>query len=537
MRIVDIESAWNLTHEDLPLPRFGFGTNWGSLGPGDHGAAVLGELVAEENGFGATGIAPNAEVGWSATTNFDPAGGIYFYSVGSALISSHRFVRAGDIALIEQQFVQYPFEGTIGPPRSARVPPPPCPASLPLYVAVEEYPLDHGAIATMTRAGVVVVEAAGNGATQVTPASETDSGAIVVGASDTALGPACFSNFGPRVDVHGWGMSVATTGYGGTLTASGIAVDPTMRANGTDATQWYTKTFSGTSSASPIIAGAAAIIQSTRTEVGLPLLNSFDMRSLLASTGTPQLAGSSPNIGPLPDLRRAIATYRPDAARFVTQETAPNLVAPGATFPLKAQFANAGGRSWAGGHTMSVAPAFQSGRQEFQAPSVPLGAAGAEVFPEDQVTGTFSITAPTQPGTYRLVFVVRNPVGQLLASSPAQNVVVAEPNTTFDDARIAISSAPGSLPSGSGTLVTVQVTNSGTSTWSPAAYSLGLQRGMRISLPLQSVALSRTVTPGSAISMSFGISCSGSGQGWFTAQMRGPRGVFGESASRTVVCH
>src|SRR5437667_103351 len=83
-----------------------------------------------------------------------------------------------------------------------------------------------------------------------------------------------------------------TSRYGGGLAPVGsLAVDPTLRANGADATQFYTKTFGGTSSASPIVAGAAALIQSTRNEFGLPLLNSFDMRSLLASTGTPQLAG------------------------------------------------------------------------------------------------------------------------------------------------------------------------------------------------------------------------------------------------------
>jgi len=543
MRIVDIESAWNLTHEDLPAPSFGFGTNWGSLAAGAagaHGTAVFGELVAEENGFGATGIAPQASIGWSATTNLDPTGGIYLYSVGSALLSAQRFARAGDIALIEQQFSQYPFEGEIGTPRGARVPPPPCPAGLPLWVAVEEYPLEHAAIANITRAGIIVVEAAGNGATQVEPASMTDSGAIVVGASDTALGPMCFSNFGPRVDVQGWGMSVATTGYGGGLAPDGsLAVDPTLRANGADATQFYTKTFGGTSSASPIVAGAAALIQSTRNEFGLPLLNSFDMRSLLASTGTPQLAGSTPNIGPLPNLRKAIASYLPDAARFVSQTNAPTLVIPGQKFTIQAvTFANVGGRSWTGDHTMAAAPSFQTGQQQFQGPPIPLGAPpDAEVFPEDEVTKKFDITAPTQPGTYRLAFLLRTAAGQQLASSPAQQVVVAMPNTPIDNARIVITSAPNSLPAGGSAPVTIFVMNTGTSTWTQTAYSIGLQRGMRISIPQQALTLPGSFGPGAAISIPFTISCNGNGQGWFTAQMQKPTGGFGQAASQTVVCH
>src|SRR5262249_41456113 len=60
VRIADIESGWHLNHEDLPRPGFGFGVNWVD----SHGTAVLGVLAAEENGFGATGIAPNALLGW-----------------------------------------------------------------------------------------------------------------------------------------------------------------------------------------------------------------------------------------------------------------------------------------------------------------------------------------------------------------------------------------------------------------------------------------------------------------------------------------
>ena len=59
----------------------------------------------------------------------------------------------------------------------------------------------------------VVVEAAGNGQTMVTPASTLDSGAIVVGASNNDLTPACFTNFGPRVNLHAWGGGIGTLGY------------------------------------------------------------------------------------------------------------------------------------------------------------------------------------------------------------------------------------------------------------------------------------------------------------------------------------
>ena len=388
-------------------------------------------------------------------------------------------------------------------------------------------------ISNLTRAGIVVVEAAGNGLTQVTPASIVDSGAIIVGASNGALRPMCSSNFGPRVNVHGWGMGIGTTGYGGVPLG---AADPALRANGADPDQWYTNNFGGTSGASPIVVGAAAIIQSTRIDVGLPMLNSFDMRSLLVTTGTPQAAGSTPNIGPLPDLRRAIASYRPDAARFVSQTNIPSVVAPGTTFTRSATFANSGGVAWGGSHTMSVAPSYQTGVQEFQAPTFSLGSSGSEIFPQDQVTRVFNITAPAQPGTYNLGLVLNNGSGQLLASSPTQQIVIAAPNTQFDNASMRVDSAPGSLRNGQSGSVTVTATNIGTTTWSAPPYELALLRGLRISLPQFSKSVTGSIAPGQSQSFSFDVICNGQGQGFFEAQMGGQSGRFGQSAARTVVC-
>jgi subtilisin family serine protease len=74
-----------------------------------------------------------------------------------------------------------------------------------------------------------------------------DSGAIMVGAGSSAaphtrLG---FSNHGNRIDCYGWGEHVDTT---------------TTNSAGTDNTA-YTGSFNGTSSASPIVTGAAVVTQ------------------------------------------------------------------------------------------------------------------------------------------------------------------------------------------------------------------------------------------------------------------------------------
>jgi hypothetical protein len=186
---------------------------------------------------------------------------------------------------------------------------------------------------------------------------------------------------------------------------------------------------------------------------------------------------------------------------------------------------------------MSTAPSGPNA-QQFQALSFVLGLPGAEVFPGDQVMRPFGITAPTQPGTYNLSFVLRDGLGRVLASSPVQQIVVAAPNTSFDNCKISIIIAPGSLSTTGPTtdVVIVQVTNTGSTTWSAPAYVLRLQRGMKISLLVQAVQLSGPVAPGNMQNMSFAITATGSGQGWFSAQMSGIGGAFGQQVSRTVVC-
>jgi len=153
---------------------------------------------------------------------------------------------------------------------------------------------------------VIVVEAAGNGSMNLDSPiygglfnrNVRDSGAILVGAGTAGNRvPECWSNYGSRVDVQGWGDSVTTLGYG----------DFAM-LGGSDDRQWYTANFSGTSSASPIVTGAAASIQGMRKARGMANLDSCQMRRLLSQTGTAQ-ASSSRNIGPLPNLRTAFDSH------------------------------------------------------------------------------------------------------------------------------------------------------------------------------------------------------------------------------------
>ena len=165
---------------------------------------------------------------------------------------------------------------------------------------------DLDAIRLASALGIIVVEAGGNGNRNldayVDPdtgfslrrgaSSFRDSGAILVGAAWSVLphDRSPFSNYGSRLDCFAWGDSVTSCGYGD---LAGDQVD-----------DYYTNTFSGTSSASPIIAAAAALVQALHPATLHPL----QMRKLLSNpaTGTRQGSGVAGFIGIMPDLRRLV---------------------------------------------------------------------------------------------------------------------------------------------------------------------------------------------------------------------------------------
>ncbi len=173
-----------------------------------------------------------------------------------------------------------------------------------------------------TDAGVVVLAVADNGDNNLdgpdfsTWRSWGDSGAILVGAgsADTGHNRMLYpgnqpgSNFGSRVSVQGWGENVATTGWIGDL----ATVDGDIHRK-------YTFSFSGTSSATPMVAAAAVLLQQYGLTQGMTPLDSRDMRSLLAHTGIPQGSLVPGHIGPFIDLHDAIGQF--DLADLAVQST------------------------------------------------------------------------------------------------------------------------------------------------------------------------------------------------------------------------
>lgn len=525
-QIVDVELGWVLSHEDLPDGVFTLGINFGGqyglADAGNHGTAVAGVLWGVENNIGVTGIVPLGGKGVSGVGTITPFG----YSPAGAITRATISSKPGDIILIEQHMPDFttgiaclsPCSDTCG------------------YFPVEFYPAEFDAIKFASDAGIVVVEAAGNGELDLNAYPEFDlrkrnSGAIMVGASNGGgdRRPACFTNSGTRVDVHAWGGGVATLGYGDTT--------PDLRANGDDQRQWYTRVFAGTSSASAIVAGAASLMQSVRAGQRLPPLSPRALRNLFVATGTPQDVGVQ--IGPQPDLRAALRStmpFLPDQAMFVSEEPGFNRAAQGSSFDTVVSFRNTGTRDWKGDHWVAALPNDSTWGSAHKI----IGATDA-VEPDKIAMSDLQLTAPPTPGSYSFSVGLFADNGSappiLVATSPVRNIVVASSSTPFDNATLTLVSFPGAMASGASGNVVITAQNAGTTTWRAGRYLLFLSRQRVVGLPNQSVALAGDVAPGAKVTLTFAVSCTGSGTGGFSAQMRSPVGTFfGDARGGTIVC-
>lgn len=276
IQLSDCEFGWRSAHEDLnevdlhPEP----GHTPAPLGHEDHGTAVAGIIVGMENGYGITGMAPQAEFHTYPEHSVESG-----YRRIEAVCSAIQNSRPGDIVLLEMQSPG-PVDGQ-GPP--AEVDP---------------------ALWTLVRvgvdAGVVIIAAAGNGNQDLDGddyqeyRERGDSGAIIVGAgaADESHDKLAFSTYGLRVDVQGWGDQVFTTGYGAIF------------KYGDDNNQSYRHDFGGTSAASAMVAAAAALVQERAAQLRGEPLSPPKLRAVLKQTGLPQ--GSGGLIGPFVDLEAAL---------------------------------------------------------------------------------------------------------------------------------------------------------------------------------------------------------------------------------------
>lgn len=307
VQIIDIEGGWQTTHEDLAANQGGVvaGTPLTDQHWVDHGTAVLGEFSGDDNAFGVTGICPGANVRMISHNG---------NQASRAIKQAADLLNEGDIILLEMH--------RPGPAANFQLN-----ATQQGYIAVEWWPDVYAAIRYATNKGIIVIEAAGNGAENLddsiynTPAkgfpadwsnpfarAAHDSGTILVGGGSppanthgrtwtTDRARLDFSNYGSAVDAQGWGREVTSSGYGDLQ-------------GGSDRNKWYTDMFSGTSSASPIVTGVVGCIQGVRRAAKLAPLTPSDVRNIFRTTGSPQQDGSfgpaTQRIGNRPDLKQIL---------------------------------------------------------------------------------------------------------------------------------------------------------------------------------------------------------------------------------------
>jgi hypothetical protein len=256
-----------------------------------HGTSVLGVICGQTKGAtpmdpapGVVGIAPNVAKAnvVSYKTNQNPDEEAHSCDIPDAIAFAAGKLPSGGVLVLEVQ-----VEGDL-----------PC----------ETFEACLHTIIIATAAGVVVVEAAGNGASDLdihvspegtchagkqilnrnNPDDFVDSGAIMVGAATSQPPHEPLSScHGSRIDCYAWGENVMAP-------TSGSAQDTTS----------YDPNFNGTSAATAIVAGAALSVQSMAVALSKAPLAPIELRAILSDPSV-NTASANPGdgIGVMPDLQ------------------------------------------------------------------------------------------------------------------------------------------------------------------------------------------------------------------------------------------
>jgi len=345
VKVVDYERGWGFTfpaepppapnpiamnHSDLPaVNRIPFGIH-NDPSCAEHGTNVLGMLAMTDNSAFGVGATPGATVYVvTPVTGYDNKGKALF-SHADALLAAINLLRplprnvpvVGDVLLIEHCI----DDPSVPPPLPGTPPWPPR-----KQVPLELIPGNLNVIELATKAGITVVEAAGNGRSAYTPdprlnldtwPSATgphpflpnpanfrddnvqtvlpfrDSGAILVSCANMIAGEIpwapSWAPIGRRIDCWGWASSAQTTSTN---------------------TEGWKLNFGGTSAAAAMVAGAAILLHAHARAAGIQLGPREARRKLCNPAAGHTAAGiqgvsapntTSPLVGVMPDLAQVI---------------------------------------------------------------------------------------------------------------------------------------------------------------------------------------------------------------------------------------
>ncbi len=272
---IDVRDAWEVTtgsgvrvgmfddgcdvfHEDLASNYIGVSQNFGpggseiALGFG-HGTAVMGLMAGAANSIGVRGVAPEAEFTASGGTGAGP------FPADTQIASSYGFAMDHNVDVHNNSWI-----GPIG------------------FIAdVIREGIVNAATNGRDGKGMVIVFAAGNAFREVEPGDgySTLGEVLQIGATGQHDTIANYSNYGITQDLMGPTMGSDNVGL---VTTDITGSDGFNDGNSPFDLQGfpnYTRTMSGTSGASPVVAGVAALVLSEN-----PNLNRAQVRSLLIHT-------------------------------------------------------------------------------------------------------------------------------------------------------------------------------------------------------------------------------------------------------------
>lgn len=290
--VADIEYGFNPDHEDFNSNTTKIADNMTIVSGVDpayvhHGTAVVGIVGGMQNEYGVTGLAHGISdmVVYPEYTN--ERGYDRIFAITKALENAKK----GDVVMYEMQAFNNSTEKKLVPAEYDKI------------------------VWELTKAasdlGVTIVAAAANGTVNLDAPEHKayndmgDSGAIIVGGGtpDTNHNKVSYSNYGNRVNLQGWAEKVFTTGEINFGSCNASFIDNNKNRS-------YTACFSGTSSATPIVASCAIVLQSAYFEQTGNYLTPLQIREILTSTGIPQ--GTGGNIGPLPNMKAALTKLNAD---------------------------------------------------------------------------------------------------------------------------------------------------------------------------------------------------------------------------------
>lgn len=320
VRLVVLEHGWKVDHPELPHPGGNplpllDGAMLNVLVGRDHGTNTLGVIAAKDHpgeGFGIVGIAPEVEIPGLASFEYSTTSK---WEIVEAIRASIDVLGPGDVLLLEVQTDKTVVIGGVTLP--------------------DGYPLeivDHwlNAIRLAHLHGITVIEPAGNPGSNAYPynldkaqwtpiggnprsldpsdATFIDSGAIMVGecepvpVADDLHNRSSSAWYGGRIDCYAWGEEVLTTAcYGYDFT--GAAAKNTCPDS--KAAEALYGEFTGTSSASAIIAGAVVLMQQMYRKKRNGPASPDQIRAILRDTtlGTP-IGDIGSTVAAMPDLCR-----------------------------------------------------------------------------------------------------------------------------------------------------------------------------------------------------------------------------------------